>query len=256
MGATRLPGASYFLGRTGYEEAARLQHALHRERVAGRRPDTFLLLEHPPVVTLGRGAHEEHLLADARRLAAAGAEVWETTRGGDVTYHGPGQLVGYGILDLKGHGRDLGRYLRQLEEALIVLLADYGIAAGVKPGMTGVWAGERKVGAIGVRAERWVTSHGFALNLNPDLSHFEWIVPCGIRGYGVTSVAALLAESQPGHPAPGLDEMAERARMRLGEIFGVDFQARPARELGELELPAEPPLGGVARRTAAPGRAS
>jgi lipoyl(octanoyl) transferase len=220
--------------------------------VAGRRPDTFLFLEHPPVVTLGRGAHAEHLLADARRLAAAGAQLWETTRGGDITYHGPGQLVGYGILDLKQHGRDLGRYLRGLEEALLATLADYGILGNRKRGLTGVWVEERKVAAIGVRAERWVTSHGFALNVNPDLSHFEWIVPCGIRGYGVTSLAERLAERDPASPPPALEEVSERARVRLGQVFEVDFRTCPAADLAALELPAGLPLGGVVRR--APGQ--
>ena len=245
-------GESYFLGRVGYEEAARLQHALHAERVAGRRPDTFLFLEHPPVITMGRGAHEEHVLGDAEALRAGGAEVWETTRGGDVTYHGPGQLVGYGILDLKQHERDLGRYLRLLEEALIRVLADYGFEGSRKSGLTGAWVGDRKVAAIGVRADRWVTSHGFAFNVEPDLSHFEWIVPCGIKDYGVTSLAQLLRERDPKAAAPGLEEVAERAEARLGEVFEVEFRRTDVAALRDLAVPEGPVLGGIRRIPSGP----
>jgi len=248
MAGARRPGRSFYLGRVGYLDAARLQHALVLERASGQAPDTFLFLEHPPVVTLGRGSHAEHLLASPERLARAGAEVWETTRGGDVTYHGPGQLVGYGILDLRDRGRDLGRYLRDLEEALIRLLGDYGLVADRRPGLTGAWVGERKVAAIGVRAERWVTAHGFALNVEPDLSHFDWIVPCGIREYGVTSIAELLRERDAGVAVPALQEVAERAATRLGEVFEIDFTAGEPSALKRLELPAGPPLGGVVRR--------
>src|SRR5262249_62029251 len=129
----------------GYAGAAEVRAARVRESQAGRVPDLFLMLEHPPVITLGRGSHAEHLLASHDTLAAAGATVWETTRGGDITYHGPGQLVGYGILDLREHGRDVGRYLRDLEEALIRTLGDYGLRAGRRAGMTGAWVGEQKV---------------------------------------------------------------------------------------------------------------
>jgi lipoyl(octanoyl) transferase len=246
-------GRSFFLGRVGYLEAARLQHALVRERLAGRVPDTFLFLDHPPVVTLGRGAHAEHLLAAPETLRAAGAEVWETSRGGDVTYHGPGQLVGYGILDLREHGRDVGRYLRDLEEALIRVLGEYGLAAGRRAGLTGVWVGERKAAAIGVRAERWVTAHGFALNVDPDLGHFGWIVPCGIREYAVTSIGELLRERETRERdaaarVPDLEAVAAHARRHLGEVFGLELAPGDASELGALELPEGAPLGGIVRR--------
>lgn len=241
------PGASFALGRVGYLEAARLQHALVRERLAGRVPDTFLLLEHPPVLTLGRGAHVEHLLAAPAELAGAGAEVWETTRGGDVTYHGPGQLVGYGILDLREHGRDVGRYLRDLEEALIRVLADFDIESGRSRGLTGVWVGERKIAAIGVRAERWVTAHGFALNVDPDLGHFQWIVPCGIRDHGVTSMTVELRQRDASASVPSLAQVTEHARIRLGEVFQLDLAAGDPARLSGLELPVEPPLGGIRR---------
>ena len=241
------PGRSYWLGRVGYLEAARLQHALMRERQAGRVPDLFLLLEHPPVITLGRGARVEHLLAAETTLAAAGASVWETTRGGDITYHGPGQLVGYGIVDLRDHGRDVGRYLRDLEEALIRTLGDFGLVANRRPGLTGAWVGDDKLAAIGVRAERWVTAHGFALNVDPDLSHFGWIVPCGIRDHGVGSIASLRRERDPDAGVPGLPEVAEAARRRLGEVFGLDLRAADARELAAIEESSLAPLGGVTR---------
>jgi lipoate-protein ligase B len=160
--------------------------------------------------------------------------------------------VGYGILDLRQHGRDLGRYLRQLEEALIRVLADHGFAATRREGMTGAWVGERKVAAIGVRVDRWITAHGFALNIEPDLSHYDWIVPCGIRDYGVTSLAELMRERDPDARIPSLEAIAERARHHLGEVFDVDFGPGGADELGQLELPDEPPLGGVTRRFPAP----
>jgi len=229
----------------GYLEAARLQQALLVERQAGRVPDTFLLLEHPPVITMGRGAHAEHVLAARETLAQAGATVWETTRGGDVTYHGPGQLVGYGIVDLREHGRDVGRYLRELEEALIRTLGEYGFTAGRRAGMTGAWVGERKVAAIGVRAEKWVTAHGFALNVDPDLGHFEWIVPCGIREYGVASIASLLRERDARARVPSLEEVAEVARKHLGEVFGLDLRMSEPGELDQLAVTDPAPLGGV-----------
>jgi lipoate-protein ligase B len=245
-------GRSYYLGRTGYLEAARIQHALMQERLRGKRPDTFLFVEHAPLISLGRGAQAEHLLAGSEVLRAAGAEVWASTRGGDVTYHGPGQLVGYGILDLREHGRDLGRYLRQLEEALIRVLLDYGFVGSRRRGMTGAWVGERKVAAIGVRVDRWITAHGFALNIDPNLSHYQWIVPCGIRDFGVTSLAQLMRERDPEAVVPSLAEVAEKVRLRLGEVFDVDFAPTGADDLEKLELPEGPPLGGVTREFPAP----
>jgi lipoyl(octanoyl) transferase len=186
------------LGRVPYGEALELQRALVEDRRAGRIGDTLLLLEHPPVVTLGvktRG-RPTNILASPAALAAAGVEVHETGRGGDVTYHGPGQLVGYPIFDLRPDRCDVHRYIRDLEEALILAAAGFGIAAGRVAGLTGVWAGEPgredKLAAIGVRISRWITSHGFALNVGTDLGHFGLIVPCGIADRGVTSLARLL----------------------------------------------------------------
>ncbi len=155
-------------------------------------PDTLLLLEHDPVFTLGRNAKPENMLFTADALRARGFEVFETGRGGDVTYHGPGQVVGYPILDLGPDRRDVHRYVRDLEEVMIRTCADYALAAGRVAGLTGVWVGDAKIGAIGVRIARWVTSHGFALNVATDLAPFDLIVPCGIRGRGVTSLTGLL----------------------------------------------------------------
>lgn len=177
-----------------------------KERVAQRRegaiPDTLLLLEHPPTLTWGRGAHAEHLLATPEELSRRGIAMVESDRGGDITYHGPGQLVGYPILNLSDppHMPDLHAYLRRLEACLIASLAQFGIAADRFPGYTGVWTGldtaaPEKVAAIGIKASRWITSHGFALNVNPDLSHFGLIVPCGIHDYGVTSLHRLLGRA-------------------------------------------------------------
>jgi lipoyl(octanoyl) transferase len=180
------------LGTVSYREAWELQQRLVAERAGGVIPDTLLLLVHPPVVTMGRGGHAEHLVASPGALAARGIEFVETDRGGDVTFHGPGQIVGYPIVDLSRRGRDLHRYLRDVEEILIQALAEFGVEAGRAPGLTGVWVGDAKVAAIGIRVSRWVAHHGFALNVDTDLSYFDLIVPCGIRGKRVTSMRQLL----------------------------------------------------------------
>ena len=195
------------LGRVPYAEALELQARLVEERQAGRIPDTLLLLEHDPVFTLGRNARQENMLFPADALRARGFEVFETGRGGDVTYHGPGQVVGYPILDLKPDRQDVHRYVRDLEEVMIRTCADYGIAAERIKGSTGCWVGEDKIGAIGVRLSRWVTSHGFAFNVNVDLAPFALIVPCGIREKGVTSLRCLL-----GHEVSLVEAMDGLAR--------------------------------------------
>jgi lipoyl(octanoyl) transferase len=182
------------LGRIGYAEGVELQKSLVLQRVAGEIDDTLLFVEHPPVITLGvktRG-NLANVRADATVLAAQGVEVHESGRGGDVTFHGPGQLVGYPIIDLKPDRQDVHRYVRDLEEVLIRSAADFGIAAGRIKGFSGAWVGNVKLAAIGVRISRWVTSHGFALNVTTDLSGFDLIVPCGITDRGVTSLSALL----------------------------------------------------------------
>jgi len=187
------------LGRVPYGEALALQRTLAERRIAGDIDrDVLLLLEHPPVITLGRTAQGTHLLAARDALAARGVEVCEVERGGDVTYHGPGQLVGYPILDLSRYRQDLHWYLRQLEEALIVALAELGIPAERRQGLTGVWTHGRKIASIGVHVRRWVTWHGFALNVSTDLAAFDLIVPCGISGVEMTSIARETGSGESG----------------------------------------------------------
>jgi len=181
------------LGRMAYADALALQRALVADRQAGRIDDLLLLVEHPPVLTLGQRGDggRGHIIATDDQLTARGIDVFEAGRGGDVTYHGPGQVVGYPIIDLNPDRRDVHRYVRDLEEVLILVAGDFGIAAGRVAGLTGVWVGADKLAAIGVRISRWVTSHGFALNVNTDLTDFDLIVPCGIADRGVTSFAKL-----------------------------------------------------------------
>jgi lipoyl(octanoyl) transferase len=199
------------LGRVSYAEALELQRALVEDRRAGRIGDVLLLLEHPHVITLGtrREVARANVLATTERLAALGVELHETGRGGDVTYHGPGQLVGYPILDLKPDRADVYNYVRNLESVMIRASARFGVEAGRIEGLTGAWAGGSKIGAIGVRISRWITSHGFAYNVNTDLDYFNLIVPCGIRDHGVTSLAREL-----GRPV----EMAEAEQAVIDEF--------------------------------------
>ncbi len=220
-GNTQTPQASRssleirHLGRMGYQEATRLQAELVHQRRQELIPDLLILLQHPHVITLGSSAREEHLLQGREALAAGGIEVHATGRGGDVTYHGPGQIVGYPILQLPPPRRDLHQYLRDLEELLIRVLDDFGLKADRKDGLTGVWVGERKLGAIGVRVSSgWITSHGFSLNVNPDLRYFDTIVPCGIRELGVGSIAGEL-----GRPVE-VGSVEARIATRFREMFG------------------------------------
>ena len=198
-----------------YAEGLALQRTLVEERRAGRIPDQLLLLEHPHVVTLGvKGdGGRSHILATPQRLAAERIEVHETGRGGDVTYHGPGQLVGYPILDLKPDRCDVHRYVRDVEEILIRMAGDFGVVAGRIPGLTGVWVGDSKLAAIGIRISRWITSHGFAFNVTTDLRYFNLIVPCGISDHGVTSLATLLGRPVERH------EVEDRLIHRFCELF-------------------------------------
>jgi lipoyl(octanoyl) transferase len=184
------------LGRVDYATALILQKQLACERKEGAIPDQLLLLEHPHVITLGRNGRQENLLAGSEVLERAGIAFFPTDRGGDITYHGPGQLVGYPIMDLREWKRDVGAYLRAVEQVIIDTLGDFGIAAGRIPKLTGVWVGERKIAAMGVHISRWVTSHGFALNVNTDLRYFQYIVPCGLTK-PVTSMAGLGARTDP-----------------------------------------------------------
>ena len=187
------------LGVVPYAEGLALQARLVEERKADRIPDQLLLLEHPPVITLGAKVRHDrsHVLASPAALEAAGVEMFEAGRGGDVTYHGPGQLVGYPILDLRPDRCDVHAYVRDLESLLIDTAAAFGVTAARAAGFTGVWVEGAKLAAIGVRISRWVTSHGFAFNVTTDLSHFGLIVPCGITDRGVTSLAALLGRDFP-----------------------------------------------------------
>jgi lipoyl(octanoyl) transferase len=206
-----------WLGRIAYAPAFDLQRALADRRAAGEIGDTLLLLEHDAVYTLGRRATDGEVLLDAEALAARGIAVEHTDRGGRVTYHGPGQLVGYPIIDL-GQNGDLVGYVRTLERALIATVAEYGIAAGTIDGLTGVWAGDSKLGAIGVHVSRGITTHGFALNVTADLDAFNGIIPCGIVDRGVTSIEALTGLK------PEVEEVAARAATHLARLLGASVE--------------------------------
>jgi lipoyl(octanoyl) transferase len=233
-----------FLGRVPYREAVALQEAFRERLRLGARArsgaaaregrggeqgepvehvEHLLLLEHPHVFTLGRNAAPADVLASAEWLARRGVEVVESDRGGQVTYHGPGQLVGYPILDLSPDRKDVRRYVRDLEEVLIRTLADFGVDAAVRPGaaLVGVWVGEEKIAAIGVHLSRWITTHGFALNVSTDLSLYDGIVPCGLRQAAVTSIARLTGT------APPLAAVAARLAGHFGEVFGRRLVAVP-----------------------------
>jgi lipoyl(octanoyl) transferase len=203
------------LGRVDYGSALALQKHLVEQRKAGAIPDQLLLLEHPPVITLGVKTRNDrsHVVATPEVLEDEGVAVFESGRGGDVTYHGPGQLVGYPILDLTPDRCDVHRYVRDLEEVLIRAVARFGIVSGRLPGLTGTWVGDRKLAAIGVRIARWVTSHGFALNVSTNLSHFGLIVPCGITDKGVTSIVELTGNSVP------MSDVEDRVAEAFCEVF-------------------------------------
>ena len=203
------------LGRMPYAEALELQRQLVERRRAGAIEDQLLLVEHPAVLTLGvRGdGGRSHILASAAELESRHVDVVEAGRGGDVTYHGPGQIVGYPIIDLNPDRRDVHRYVRDIEEVLIRVAADFGIAASRVAGLTGVWVGNEKLAAIGVRIARWITSHGFALNVSTNLDYFGLIVPCGIADRGVTSLSRLL-----GRPVE-LDIVEEAIASQFSNVF-------------------------------------
>jgi lipoyl(octanoyl) transferase len=221
------------LGTVAYAEGLRLQEDLVRTRRAGETGDTLLLLEHPHVITMGTGTHEENILIGPDERARLGVELFKAGRGGDVTYHGPGQLVGYPILDLKPDRCDLHRYLRDLEEVLILTLSDFGLDGDRRDGMTGVWVGDRKLAAIGVRVSSgWITSHGFALNVSTDLRFFDSIVPCGITEYGVGSMSGELGRDL------ALAEVRARVVANFRAIFGHTTVTRDQ----------EPPLGETGAR--------
>ena len=231
-----------YLGRVDYDEALRLQAEVAALVAEGRAQNVLLLLEHPPVLTLGRNADRTNILASDELLAQRGVTVHEINRGGDVTYHGPGQIVGYPILDLRQWKRDVGAYVRAIEQTLIDTLADFGIQAGRIPKCTGVWVGGAKIGAIGVHISRWVTSHGFALNVSTDLRYFEYIVPCGLTK-PVTSMAQLgcgaswaeVAESLAAHFGRVFEREIERIRndRRSDAPDGREHRGRDADQVAE-----------------------
>ena len=203
------------LGVISYAEGLEIQKGLVEQRKAGTIPDQLLLLEHPPVITLGVKSRNDrsHIVASPALLEAEGVEVFETGRGGDVTYHGPGQLVGYPIIDLKPDRCDVHQYVRDLEEVMIRMAASFGVEAGRIPGLTGAWVGDAKLAAIGVRIARWVTSHGFAFNVNTTLSHFDLIVPCGINDKGVTSLSKLIGR------VIAMEEVEDSASESFRQVF-------------------------------------
>jgi lipoyl(octanoyl) transferase len=212
------------LGTVPYADGLALQQSLVEERRAGRLPDTLLLLEHPHVITIGvkRDAAHRHIVAPPDRLQALGVAVVETGRGGDVTYHGPGQLVAYPILDLRPDRQDVHRYVRDLEAVMMAACASDGVEAGRVAGLSGAWVGNRKIGAIGVRISRWITSHGLAFNVATDLSYFDLIVPCGIADRDVTSLAREL-----GRPV-SIDDAARRLVEAFASVFECDVVADPS----------------------------
>ena len=214
------------LGRVDYSSALKLQQTLVELRKTGQISDTLLLLEHPPVITLGRNAKRKNVLVSEDQLSRAGVEIFECDRGGDVTYHGPGQLVGYPVFDLRRFTPRIGavEFVRKLEEVLIRACADFGVATHRVPGMTGVWTlrNEAKIAAIGVHISRGVTSHGFALNVSTDLDHFKLIVPCGIGDKPVTSLDRALGQAYPGIAVTPitLDEVSQSVAHNFGRVFG------------------------------------
>ena len=205
------------LGALAYRDGLKLQEGLTRARAERQTSDWLLFPDHPSVLTMGRGGHENSLKASRAALEGMGIEVFEVARGGDVTWHGPGQLVGYTVCDLDARGRDLHRFLRDLEGVLIQVLAGFGIEARRDAGRTGVWVGESKIASIGVAVRRWVSYHGFALNVCPDLTQFELIHPCGLKGIQMTSVAALL-----GPAAATLEQVRLRTALKMTEYMGYD----------------------------------
>jgi lipoyl(octanoyl) transferase len=214
-----------YLGRIPYAEAVELQLAARTALKSGEGPERLLLLEHPHVYTLGRNASGEDVRASPEWLRARGVEVAECDRGGQVTYHGPGQLVGYPVVNLSPDRRDVRRYVRDLQEVLVRTLADYGVTAEPRDGQAfvGVWAGEEKIASIGVHLSRWITTHGFALNVSTDLSYFSGIIPCGLQQVRMTSIERLTGR------CPTLPEVAEVCAGHFGEVFDRELVASPLR---------------------------
>lgn len=206
------------LGLVDYGQALQVQESLHKKRVAGEISDTLILLEHPPVLTLGSSGKSENILLSGEELTRAGISIYKIGRGGDITYHGPGQLVGYPIIDLRERGRDISRYIWEIEEVIIQLLLEYNIYGTRLQGLRGVWVENEKICAIGVQVRKWVTMHGFALNINTNLAHFGYIVPCGIVNKGVTSLSQILGNDLD------MKEVGEKVVNHFGQVFGATIE--------------------------------
>ena len=224
------------LGSTEYRDCWNLQKRVFASRELGECPDTLLLTWHDHVYTLGKGADENHVLASAEELSRSAAKIVRIDRGGDVTYHGPGQLVGYPVLDLRGHYLDIHRYLRELEDVIISTLGDFGLKGTREDGYTGVWVAGEKIAAIGVKVSRWITMHGFALNVNTDLKYFDRIIPCGIGHRGVTSMEKVLGEpvNMQDVVSASSKHFAEKFNLTpftatTESVSGVDFQTNQKR---------------------------
>lgn len=225
-GLSRGPLEAHWLGRVPYREALGLQERVHREVADGKRADTLLLLEHDAVITTGRQVVADHVLIGAAQRDALGIDLVETGRGGDVTYHGPGQVVGYPIVALQAPDeRDIRGYVHRLEEVLIRAAADFGVEATRIEGLRGIWVGNDKLAAIGIRLVRWVTLHGFAFNVSTDLRDFDHIVPCGLQGRGVTSLERLCQRP------PSLQEVRRRLAFHCGQVLGRDLQVEQVQPL-------------------------
>jgi lipoic acid synthetase len=231
------------LGQQAYQSALQLQHQLVAARSQGTIDDLLLLLQHPPVITLGRRGNEGNILVSKERLAELGIQVHRVERGGDVTYHGPGQLVGYPILDLREHRTDVGWYMHSLEEVLIRTLADFGIGASRVPGNIGVWMNERtKIAALGARIDNWITYHGFALNVAQDQTHFQLIVPCGLTDVGVTSMEHVLQRPVD------MAAVRQRATHNFCAVFGLSASETSLDDVlsrVQVQGKVDPPKDGV-----------
>jgi len=219
------------LGRTRYADAWDLQHRLFELRQQGLVDDLLLFTEHEHVYTIGKGGDSNHLLTSEKDLIREDTDLFRIDRGGDITYHGPGQIVGYPIIDLNHYFLDIHRYLRSLEQAIILTLAEFEIEAGREEGMTGVWVAGEKIAAIGVRVRRWVTMHGFALNVNTDLTKFEKIIPCGIFHKGVTSMKQILNREMP------VEDVRHSLTEKLATVFGCQARTIPP-EILHQEVPS------------------
>ena len=203
------------LGLIGYQECLSLQKKLASRRLAGEIPDTLLLLEHNPVITIGTAGGEDALLVKPEEAEKAGVELFHTDRGGNITYHGPGQLVGYPIFDLRLHGKDVHLFLRNLEQAVVDLLAGFGVEGRSVPGYTGVWVGDEKICSIGIAVRKWISYHGFALNVNPSFEHWALIHPCGLVDRQVTSIERLIGRN------PGMEAVKAAAVYNFAEVFAL-----------------------------------